>query len=250
MAKGFNLEIGTPLRRAFAHNDYARPHPLLDALAHGFTAVEVDVFLEGGALLVGHGRRDLAPQRTFDSLYLRPLVDLVTERGQIWADWPLTLLIDVKSEARPTYLALHDILRSHPELFTRHCAGASHLRPVSVMVSGHTDVDLMGSQSQRFATRDGRPGDLGGELSGVTTAISAKFTKLFEWDGDGTMPSRERDALHHLVDRIHSVGRSARFWGTNHHMWPELLSAGVDQIIADDLAALREFLLANGEAHP
>lgn len=55
------VQIGSPLRRAFAHNDYARERPLYDALEHGFTAIEVDVFLEEGQLLVGHGTRDLLP---------------------------------------------------------------------------------------------------------------------------------------------------------------------------------------------
>ncbi len=46
----------TPLARAHAHNDYRHHRPLLDALAHGFTSVEADVFLVDDQLLVAHGR--------------------------------------------------------------------------------------------------------------------------------------------------------------------------------------------------
>ncbi|KQY63543.1 MULTISPECIES: hypothetical protein [unclassified Nocardioides] len=242
------VEIGSPLRRAFAHNDYARERPLFDALAHGFTAIEVDVFLEGGRLLVGHGTKDLLPDRTFESLYLEPLGALVEDRGHVWPDWPLTLLIDVKSEARSSYLAIHNALARRADLFTQHRNDGRLSGPVTVVVSGHTDPVLMASQQVRYATRDGRPGDLVDGLSAVTTTISAKFGKLFDWDGRGRIPSGEREGLRRVVSEIHRTGRSARFWGTNQHMWPELLSAGVDQIIADDLTALREFLLAHDGA--
>ena len=68
-------EIGRRLARAFAHNDYAQQRPLLDALAHGFAAIEADIHLVDGELLVGHGKRDLVPGRTLATTYLEPLVD-------------------------------------------------------------------------------------------------------------------------------------------------------------------------------
>lgn len=37
-----------PLERAHAHNDYEHDRPLLDALDHGFTSVEADVWLVDG----------------------------------------------------------------------------------------------------------------------------------------------------------------------------------------------------------
>ena len=43
-----------PLAQAHAHNDYEHPRPLLDALDHGFTSVEADVWLVDGELLVAH----------------------------------------------------------------------------------------------------------------------------------------------------------------------------------------------------
>ncbi|MEU9588105.1 hypothetical protein AB0D70_32420, partial [Streptomyces werraensis] len=37
-----------PLPRAHAHNDYEHDRPLLDALDHGFTSVEADIYLVDG----------------------------------------------------------------------------------------------------------------------------------------------------------------------------------------------------------
>lgn len=242
------VEIGTPLRRAFAHNDYARPRPLLDALEQGFVAVEADVFLVDGALLVGHGKADLSPERTLAALYLEPLATIIEERGEIWPDLPLTLLIDVKSEATATHLALHDALAQHRDMLTQHRHDGVLHGPVSVVVSGHTDLTAMDSQPVRWTSRDGRPGDLVDGLTAATTSISEKFGRLFAWKGEGPMPADQRRGLHRLVEEVHRHGRTARFWGTNPAMWPELLAAGVDHIIADDLVAMRQFLLANDPA--
>src|SRR6185436_16418009 len=61
-----------PLEHAHAHNDYLHTRPLLDALDHGFTSVEVDIFLVDGELLVAHTAREIKPDRTLEKLYLEP----------------------------------------------------------------------------------------------------------------------------------------------------------------------------------
>ena len=42
------------LPNAYAHNDYWHKRPLLDALDHGFTYVEADVYLRNDQLIVAH----------------------------------------------------------------------------------------------------------------------------------------------------------------------------------------------------
>jgi hypothetical protein len=65
---------GGPLPAAHAHNDMDNGRPLIDALAHGFTSVEADVWLTYGSLRVGHWPQDASSSRnTLDRLYLRPL---------------------------------------------------------------------------------------------------------------------------------------------------------------------------------
>jgi hypothetical protein len=65
------------LRGAHAHNDYEHERPLIDALAHGFQSVEADVFLVEGKLLVAHNLKDVKEDRTFEGLYLDPLLSRV-----------------------------------------------------------------------------------------------------------------------------------------------------------------------------
>src|SRR5438128_9965118 len=91
-----------PLKQAHAHNDYEHKRPLFDALDNGFCSVEADVFLEAGALLVGHARADLRPGRTLEKLYLDPLRERVkANAGRVYKNGPaIWLLVDVKSEAK------------------------------------------------------------------------------------------------------------------------------------------------------
>jgi len=239
-------DIGTPLRRAFAHNDYLQPRPLHDALAHGFTAVEVDVFLVGDELRIAHGRRELGAAPTLRELYLDPLAEIVGRRGHVHPDTALLLLVDVKSEAEPTYAALHDLLDGYDGLVTQHRHDGTLSGPVDVVVSGHTDLATMEAQLVRYATADARVQHLEETLSPAVTMVSAKWARHFGWLGDGPMHEQEQAELKRLVGVIHDRGCTARFWGTDPRTWPELLAAGVDLILADDLPGLREFLLANG----
>jgi hypothetical protein len=239
------LEIGTPLRRAFAHNDYHQNRPLFDALEQGFTAVEADVFLVDGQLLLGHGRRDVEPGRTLSSVYLDPLAALVEDRGHVYADQPFLLLVDVKSEAGPTYAALHDVLTGYHRILTQYRHDGRLSGPVRVVVSGHTDLAQMEKQLVRYATADVRSTHLEQALSPVVSMVSDKWVEQFQWLWltEGWMRRRQRDEVARQVDLIHDAGCTARFWGVLPRTWPTLLAADVDHVIADDLPGLRQFLL-------
>jgi len=101
-----------PLTRAHAHNDYEHTRPLLDALDHGFCSVEADVYLVDEKLLVAHDLKDTKPGRTLEALYLDPLRARVEKNGgRVFRSAPtLLLLIDVKSDATNTYVALRTVL--------------------------------------------------------------------------------------------------------------------------------------------
>ena len=53
-----------PLVRAHAHNDYRHDRPLHDALAHGFTGIEADVFLVDDAPISISDHLDIARRPT------------------------------------------------------------------------------------------------------------------------------------------------------------------------------------------
>ena len=97
----------TALPQAHAHNDYLHESPLYDALRHGFASVEVDIYLAGNELYVGHEPKELRKDRTLAFLYLEPLRQILAQNGgKIYANFtPFTLLIDIKTDADNTYKA-------------------------------------------------------------------------------------------------------------------------------------------------
>jgi glycerophosphoryl diester phosphodiesterase len=243
----------TPLARAHAHNDYEHQRPLADALDHGFTSVEADVWLVDGELLVAHDHDQVQPGRTLESLYLAPLAERArTHGGSLYPGWDGTfqLLIDVKSDARPTYVAVHEALRRYAGTITEYSARGTQHRAVDAVISGNRDLPYMDAQPVRFAGYDGRLADLDKGLpADLMPLVSDNWTRNFTWQGVGEMPAAERDKLHAIVDKAHAAGYRVRFWATpdvalpnREAAWQELLAADVDHINTDDLSGLQKFL--------
>ncbi len=245
-----------PLERAHAHNDYEHTRPLYDALDHGFTSVEADVWLVDGELLVAHDREDVQPGRTLESLYLDPLEQQAARHGgavYTGYDGVFQLLVDVKSEAGPTYRAVDAELREHQRIMTSFSGGQVQEDAVTAVISGNRDLPAMQSQPVRYAGYDGRMADLDSGLPAADMPLlSDNWTKHFTWQGVGPMPEAERAKLHDIVDRAHRSGYRIRFWATpdvvgpaREAIWRELLAADVDHVNTDDLAGLEAFLRAN-----
>ncbi len=240
----------TPCRQAHAHNDYLHEHPLLDALDCGFCSVEADIYLVDGKLLVAHSQSELSPDRTLRSLYLDPLRTRIrTNSGKVHADGgPFTLLIDIKSEGKSTYRALHTLLSEYRDIFSFVDALTEHSGAVTAIVSGNRATDLISSESIRYVGIDGRLSDLDSESPDhLLPLISDNWTLHFRWRGVGEIPSSERDKLTAIIERAHNKKRRVRFWGTpdNANVWAALKNAGVDLINTDDLKGLSDFLRSN-----
>ncbi len=245
-----------PLLHAHAHNDYLHSRPLLDALDHGFTSVEADVFLVGDKLCVAHEPNAVRPERTLQALYLEPLRRRVQANGgQVYRAGPrFLLLIDLKTAAEPTYQRLHEILTPYGDMLTRFDAQGRREGAVTVIVSGNRPLELMRSQPVRYAGYDGRMTDLDSDAPAtLIPMLSDLWGRHFTWRGEGAMPAQEQQKLREIVQKAHAQGWLLRFWATpdmrtpaRDAVWRELLAAGVDLINTDDLQGLQEFLLARG----
>src|SRR5687768_14438029 len=130
-------KVGPALPQAHAHNDYEHARPLLDALSHGFTSVEADIYLVEGKLLVAHDREDLKPGRTLAGLYLDPLRELARGKKSIFNNGEtLTLLVDIKTEAGPTYEALRELLANYRQMLTQFEEKRIETNAVTIILSG------------------------------------------------------------------------------------------------------------------
>lgn len=248
-----------PFRRAHAHNDYLHPRPLHDALAHGFTSVEADVFLVDGELLVAHEPAQLDPTRTLRSLYLDPLAARVkANHGSVYAGHhrPVQLLVDIKADGVAAYRELHGQLAAHRRMLSSCVHGRVRTGAVTVVISGDRAARApMEAQTVRHAFYDGRLDDLGtGAPASLVPLVSSNWTHTFRWQGTGPFPAAERAALHGLATAAHREGRRLRFWATpdvpgpaRDAVWAELLAARVDHLNTDDLAGLARFLRTHRE---
>jgi glycerophosphoryl diester phosphodiesterase len=240
------LNAAAPLVRLHSHNDYEHEHPLADALSHGFWSVEADVWLTNGQLLVAHDFDKVSPQRTLQSLYLDPLRKFAQTSSSLFATaGPITLLIDVKSDATNTWRALDEALRNYGDLLTRFESNRIQTNAVIAIVSGNRAIPLMASQRDRYAAVDGRLPDLETNPSAaLVPLVSDNWTKFFKWNGQGALPTDERDKLRALVAKTHRQGRRIRLWATpeTEMAWRELLDAGVDLLNTDKLSAAEKFL--------
>lgn len=243
----------TPLRGAHAHSDSDHDRPLLDALEHGFTSVEADVWYADGEVLVGHHWEDTDPSRTLAGLYLEPLARLVAGHGgTVFPDHAgFQLLIDLKHDHQDVYPAVEDALRRFPGLASSWQDGVVTEGAVTAVVSGDRPRAVMASRPVRHAAYDGRLGEIGAGLHHTfMPLVSDNWTETFTWTGEGPMPWHERTRLREIVTSAHADGHLVRFWATpdetgeaRTRLWTELRDAGVDYLNTDDLAGLRDFVI-------
>jgi hypothetical protein len=234
----------TPVERAHSHNDYLHARPLEDALAHGFRSVEADIWLTNGALLVAHDLEKAVPAKTLEKLYLEPL-RAFTKTNSGRHSSPVTLLIDVKSEAETTYAVLREVLRRYADILTRFESNSIQTNAVMTIISGARAEATMRAETVRFAALDGRWPDLDvNPPISLVPLVSDNWMKHFVWRGAGPFPPAERTRLNEFVRRAHGQGRRVRLWAAPdiEDGWKELADAGVDLINTDKLGELETFL--------
>ena len=146
--------------------DYWQSIPLFDAIKNGCTSVEADVWLFSGddKLYVGHDTASLTPRRTFESLYINPILELLEAQNDagtsdsrkmprgIFEQDPfqtLILLVDFKTsgpELLPHLGAQIEPLRSNDYLTYYDGTSLIH-RPITIVGTGNAPFDLIATNS-------------------------------------------------------------------------------------------------------
>lgn len=247
----YTVAQSVPLPNAFAHNDYTHKRPLHDALANGYTNVEADVFLRGKNLVVAHINPFFKAHRKLEKLYLEPLLEAVVNNdGRIYPDYnsPITLLIDIKTDANATYKVLKPLLEKYSKILTSYNNGVITERAVTVVLSGHKPYDIIKNETDRlaFIDKDLRKVARDTLATNMYAMASCKYSKLVKWNGFGVLPENQKERLVNYVNMAHSRGERVRLWASpeNKTVWNELLRCGVDLINTNQLVALKKFLIS------
>jgi hypothetical protein len=242
------------LANGFAHNDYLHKHPLLDAESNGYTHIEADVFLHNNKLIVAHINPYFKGKRTLENLYLIPLFEQVGKNnGHVYAgsDQPVTLMIDIKSDANKTYAELQQVLEKYRPMLSRYNNGNVSMRAVTIVLSGHKPYNVIKNEQSRlaFIDEDLRKSAKDSAINNVFTMASCKYSKLLKWKGTGNISKREEQRLCSYVSIAHKNGEQVRLWASpdNQAVWKEMLSCGVDLINTDKLVALKNYLISRSD---
>lgn len=266
-----------------SHNDYWRKVPLFTALRQGCMSVEADVWLIDGTnkLYVGHERAALQQNRTFESLYIQPLVEILkranpttdfyndTYRG-VFDTSPnetLTLLVDVKTAGAETWAEVVkqlDPLRQRNWL-TYYSDGVVHTRPITVVGSGNTPpfVDPVSNNNNATPTTTYRDYFFDAPLVKLASDpsdhhyntnnsfyASVSFASSIGNLWMGKLNADQLERIRYQVKQAHDRGLKVRYWdlpswpiATRNMVWDVLVREGVDMLNVDDVksAAKRQW---------
>jgi hypothetical protein len=235
------------LPNAYAHNDYWHKRPLLDALDNGFTYVEADVYLRNGRLIVTHILPYFKNKKTLEELYLKPLLQYVNDNAKSAhpVNCPLTLMIDIKTDADKTYKVLALLLQKYRSILSGYQNGELTMRNVSVVITGHKPYNMLTGEADRLAFLDEDLKQAGKDSStNIYQVASCKYSSMVKWKGRGTISEKDVQRLEYFVFQAHKSGRKVRLWGSpdKTKVWSELLRHNVDLINTDKINTLRTFL--------
>lgn len=225
---------------AHSHNDYNRPLPFYKAYELRYGSIEADIFLDssGKELLVGHSKEEIKNNpRSLDSLYLSPLSEQIQQNGGRVFNDPkrsLILLIDLKTQARPTLQVLVNKLRSYPQII--NCIN------LKIVISGNRPSPADYKSYPVYIWFDGRPTE---SYSNDALQKIAMISTAFPRGGlNKPLSDADEKLARSMIEKAHQLGKPFRFWGTpdNPETWKLMMEWKVDYINTDKVEELAVFL--------
>ncbi|KAF5390288.1 hypothetical protein D9757_002853 [Collybiopsis confluens] len=257
-------------KQIHSHNDYWRDVPLLTALSFGVASVEADVWFVNDTLFVGHELAALTPDRTFDSLYVQPLLAILARQNPVnsftanqtspngvfdtSSGTPLQVLIDMKTDGNSTLPPVLKALEPLRQLkyLTTFENGILTLSAVTAIGTGNTPLDGIKALSPRDVFFDAPLIALDDPNTVYNVSLSpiasTDYGPAIGWPGIGAISDSQLANMTKFIHDAHSRGIKARFWDTpgwpiqaRHAIWEQLLNTGADWLNADDLEAASDF---------
>lgn len=227
-----------------SHNDYMNKQPFRLAWENHFGSIEADIWAVGGELLVAHGRNEIKPGLTLDSLYLKPIVNIVrSNKGKPWKDGnsSFQLLIDLKTMVEPTLPILVEKIKKYPDVFDP----SVNPYAVRIVITGNRPDPSEFSNFPGFIFFDGLINLVYSrqELNRIAL-YSENIRKFTAWSGKGEIVEKERIRLQNTIDSIHGLGKKVRFWNApdDKEAWDILMKMKVDFINTDSIVKLSNYL--------
>lgn len=219
---------------AHAHNDYEQTEPIKTALDHGFDALEVDLFLYKGRLVISHDDEELEKKASFTEGYLNPLLKALDTIHEL-----KILLIDIKNYSPQLLDRLNNELSPHANILLDRKDGQTEIKKLQIILSGEIPrSEIIKDNSNQFLFVDGRIDDLQYEYSKKYMPwISMDFTDFSNWKGKHKACPKTKKKLNAVITKVHNHNKLLRFWKTSETelMWETLSDLGIDIIGTDEI---------------
>jgi hypothetical protein len=255
-----------------SHNDYWREVPFWTALSVGCVSVEADVWLYNETLLVGHEEAALTEARTFNSLYIEPILSVLqqTNPKTAYTNYQTTpngvfdtssgqtlfLFVDVKTPGPETWPFVVSALAPLREAkyLTTYNGTAITPGPVTVIGTGNTPQSNFTNPDEfRDYFFDANLAMLNGSQSNITAEISpvasTQFSRYVGEINGTTFNDTQLEVVRSQVGLATEKGILARYWdtpgwpiGRRNAVWATLEEEGVGLLNADDLTAAAGFV--------
>lgn len=211
---------------------------------------------------VGHEQSALTPSRTFDSLYIQPLLRELkrmnprtafatspTRNGLFDTDSTQTtyLWTDCKTSGNETFAAVIKALEPLRQAgyLTRAANGSVTSGPITVIGTGNTPLSAVQGVSPRDYFYDANLADLPANITAdVTPIASTDFAAAIGPVRSGTFNSSQIATARAQIGAARAKGIGARYWDTpgwptyvRNSVWKTLWTEGVMLVNVDDLVA-------------
>jgi len=233
------------LQHAHAHNDYNKFNPLWDALENGCASIEIDVFATDDELKVAHIKLCLSKKPSLSRSYLLPLQKIIQERGFIYPNQALVLMIDFKSNSEISLHLLEEAIRSMKDLFTYYHNGEVVEKYLKLVISG---AGIQYQQLEKMDTiyffKDGSVSNCAQDFpESLVPRGSASYGSQFNWNGKKEMPEDELLKLRSMVTEASNCNKKLRFYAmpAKEKIWLKFLEEGVYWINVDQPKKFKSF---------
>ncbi len=220
-----------------SHNDYYQTVPFYQAYAQQLDIIEVDVFYSStyNNLMVAHHENEIVEERTFENLYLKPIVKTIkNNNGKLWlnTDKTLYLMIDIKNDYK---MVMPQIINDIEKYMSLSNISTNNL-PLKIVITGNMPLPNEFEQYPDYIYFDGRLNTKYTPLQLKRIAFySAPFSNFSYWNGKGSIKPLEKNKLDSAINYVHSQAKKIRFWASsdNVNTWQTFRTMGVDIINTD-----------------
>lgn len=231
--------------------------------------MEADVFLVNGTLYVGHEQSALTRTRTFDALYIQPILSVLqrenpaspfvsgaTDNGvfDTASSQTLYLFVDLKTDGATTWPVVVRALEPLRQAgyLTRYNGTAVTSGAVTVIGTGNTPLNQVQGVNNRDYFFDANLALLSTTQANITREVSpiasTQFSRYIGAINGTTFNSTQLQTLQTQLQIARQKGIGGRYWDTpafpiskRNAVWTELERAGAALLNADDLLAAAGF---------